>query len=739
MPFLKFLYLFLLTTANLCAATYYVDYDAVDDSANGTTTGTPFKRCPGDPAATGVAAATALAPGDSVLFRKGVTYVPSLGSIQGKAGVTYDGGAWGTGANAILSGQYTTSTCFYFVENLTNWTVKRMTITLFGGYAEDDPYYSPKATIASVDTATDIIETVAQHNLSVGWSIGMSLPSGGSYPAPIFSGVGDKNKRYVKTIPTPTSFTLGASTSSATLLDLTSTGSGTIYVWRKDDGRDGYGIIAKKNNLGFLIEDVNFDSIGQWRPVFPADGDVKGSGIAIDNSKNFIIRRCDFTKMRHAIGIGCDGVNSEIDGGLVEDCVIHDYINWGIDIAASRDGDIIENILINRCTIKNMHQYDKGNWAGFGEKPHTDGIFLRNYGLKSSWSNIHINACQFYADYVGASWGGTANIFCSGGPDMMVTNCLFGNNAYPTHISIGGGRTVRATGEKQIIRIYNNTFARGTLCIILSGTVDPTLRETYIQNNIFLRDANSSSPMYYTEYQDGYLNVGWPVPPAVANNNVYWSDAWTINQKDVWAGGGYKTFPELQAEGVYEQNGAYGNPLFGNLGGNFATWDMTLPSGSSAIGIGANLSAYFTTDILGNARPASGAWDAGAYVSSYSPPADVTAPTLVSWTISSTGLQCTLEFDESVTGVVASDYAIAGHTLSGASGSGTTWNLSISPAIQVAQTVTGGYTAGTTEDIALNNLANFSGFAITNNSLEPTPDPANAPFRGRGKRVPAGR
>lgn len=58
-----------------------------------------------------------------------------------------------------------------------------------------------------------------------------------------------------------------------------------------------------------------------------------------------------------------------------------------------------------------------------------------------------------------------------------------------------------------------------------------------------------------------------------------------------------------------------------------ATFDAELSTSSPAIGAGLNLSSIFTTDINGATRPASGAWDLGAYAYG-SNASDKTAPTI---------------------------------------------------------------------------------------------------------------
>lgn len=95
----------LMAAPGLRAATYYVDFAGGSDANDGTAAAAPFQHCPGDDNARDQAARAEPAPGDTVIFKGGVTY---LGAITcGSSGVTYDGGAAGKfGAGpAIFSGQ----------------------------------------------------------------------------------------------------------------------------------------------------------------------------------------------------------------------------------------------------------------------------------------------------------------------------------------------------------------------------------------------------------------------------------------------------------------------------------------------------------------------------------------------------------------------------------------------------------------------------------------------------------
>lgn len=109
---------------------------------------------------------------------------------------------------------------------------------------------------------------------------------------------------------------------------------------------------------------------------------------------------------------------------------------------------------------------------------------------------------------------------------------------------------------------------------------------------------------------------------------------------------------------------------------------------------------------------------------------DTTAPTLL--TATANGSTLTLVFDESVSGVVASDYALSTGSLSAASGSGTARTMTITPPSEFGQTLTLNYTAGSTEDTTGNNMASFTGFSVTNETGQPS-------TRNPGRKARAGR
>jgi parallel beta-helix repeat protein len=113
--------------------TYYVDFASGNDSNSGTSISRPWKRAPGDPLATGTAAAATLVGGDTVRFRGGVSY---RGSIKMKfsgdpgAPILYAGTGFGTG-NAIIDGADAAATSVPCPSqsacgNAPNWTSLRL-------------------------------------------------------------------------------------------------------------------------------------------------------------------------------------------------------------------------------------------------------------------------------------------------------------------------------------------------------------------------------------------------------------------------------------------------------------------------------------------------------------------------------------------------------------------------------------------------------------------------------------
>lgn len=125
-------------------ATYYIDFAGGSNSNAGTSTGAPWKHCPGDANATGTPASTTLSAGDTVAFKGGVVYLGQLVvSVSGSSGnlITFDGGgaSWGAG-RAVIDAEYALNgECIHLAVDVDYVTVTGFELRNAGGYAEDDP------------------------------------------------------------------------------------------------------------------------------------------------------------------------------------------------------------------------------------------------------------------------------------------------------------------------------------------------------------------------------------------------------------------------------------------------------------------------------------------------------------------------------------------------------------------------------------------------------------------------
>ena len=115
-PFFSLVVVLFLSAAAALAATYYVDFAGGADANAGDSASVAFQHSPGDPAAKDKAAAVKLQPGDTVLFKGGVSYRGNIVVTQSGAvdkPITFDGntaGKFGAG-RAVIDGS----------EPLTGW------------------------------------------------------------------------------------------------------------------------------------------------------------------------------------------------------------------------------------------------------------------------------------------------------------------------------------------------------------------------------------------------------------------------------------------------------------------------------------------------------------------------------------------------------------------------------------------------------------------------------------------
>jgi hypothetical protein len=367
----------------------------------------------------------------------------------------------------------------------------------------------------------------------------------------------------------------------------------------------GTGIDLSKGGEDIVIRDCYFHEIGEWRNQDPLSARaIDGRGIALQNTTRVLIDRCEFTRMHTGISIKSykGGKTSQVE---VSNCDFHNYLVWCIDIAPrSRDGNFFIDISIHDSRFHDYAEYDSKNWKGCGEKPHTDGIFLRTSGMENStWENVRIYNNDFYND--STKGGGTACVYLSQGPSAMIYNNVFTNTFHGRTILVGAA-TPDGTSE-QVVRIYNNTFYNDHTAI---GMTKGDRRKVYIVNNIFY-DPRSARTNVAVNNEDG---VSLPI-------EMDYNHYFTYNLKQVVYAGkghGWLSLGAIRSRFGWEihNSGGISDPKFMDisrrLGEKSSSNNLRLSKKSPCRKNAKDLSEFFQHDKDGNPRP-NGKWDVGAY------------------------------------------------------------------------------------------------------------------------------
>lgn len=391
------------------------------------------------------------------------------------------------------------------------------------------------------------------------------------------------------------------------------------------------------------------------------------------------------------------GVRAGSYGLLVEDCLIarnQDGINGSY-------GGPVDSAIIRRTTILNNR--DDGIQLG-------GGVTVENCTLDGTDSIPEAHADGIQA--VVGRWRVKRNRF------IKFTQQFFCEtvNANMSDIIISNNEFIRSLGPGIILRVkestntnrtiqglyfYNNTFYTPTIGIrIFMDQATGTLTSSNFSNNIFY----------------GPLGI------ALANNIVYTSDQLVINNNIfsrnsiVYNNIGYNVTSFGAATGY--TNNIFAEPTF--VG---APTQLDQLANSPSVNAGINLGADYAIDIKGTTR--TGTWDIGAseYVSSVAS-TDTTIPIISTASVSVDGTQIELVFSENITGVIPAHYTLSGgHTITNSNTVNEIALFTVSPAINVNETITINYTGGIgrTADLGGNLLASFTGASTINNSLVPLP------------------
>jgi len=374
-------------------------------------------------------------------------------------------------------------------------------------------------------------------------------------------------------------------------------------------GKPGIGISIFRGGSYINIEDSYFHEIGEWHNQDPFTSNVVagygGTGIGLQNVDHVVIDNAEFTKMSIGIGIKANGGNT-ISDIEVQNSDFHNYLRWGIDVAPRGNFATIKNISIHNNKIHDYAEYDAVNWLGCGEKPHTDGIFVRNpYMQNITWGDINIYNNEFYN--LTTSGGGTAAVYLSYGPNANIYNNTFVNTLHGRTIFINGVPTIGST-MPQVVGIYNNSFYNNHVSVALKQfSLGAT--KVYIKNNIFYHTAVAYSTVdVYVEDVDS--------APAELDYNQYYTFSPYVVRWTAW-----NNFTQVRTDWGWETHGQYSDPKYVDisygLGAHSNKNNLRLKADSPAIGAGADLSGLgisaLNFDKDGTPRPKGSAWDIGAY------------------------------------------------------------------------------------------------------------------------------
>jgi hypothetical protein len=460
------------------------------------------------------------------------------------------------------------------------------------------------------------------------------------------------------------------------------------------------------------IDNIKFTNIGitgETATASPIKISDMGDGIEISNNTIAAYANHGIV-LGHSCVINRSGL--KIHHNTFQHCTNHIEIGGGCTGATYNDIEIYNNVFEDPQTQ-------------LVDLDHADGIHIWNVSNTAIYTGIKI-----YNNIYRGDWGSgdgsttsTAQIYledCCSGVDIYNNVLSFTNttNSYSGFLFTPGFIAIYGSSN---VRVYNNTVtaaaipgklspspAGGKCGVVISAGGAASCDNIKIKNNIF---------------QDVLFGVGLPTSGCTTGLEIDYNQYHIASGEYAGGiGGSFKSFAQWQASG-YEAHGQSGDPLFTDIVA--PTFDLTLQEASPSVNKGVDLSASFTTDLLGNARPTgANSWDMGAYERGGT--ADETPPIISSATINTDGDTLTLVFDEVVTVNTSTGFTLgmsggaAGLTYTSGSGTNTLVYAITGRNIDTAETGTLDYAsvANGIEDAAGNDLASTgeSDEAVTNDS-----------------------
>lgn len=382
----------------------------------------------------------------------------------------------------------------------------------------------------------------------------------------------------------------------------------------------GYGIIMNGGSVNVTVRDCDFAELGYYFNQKPmAETSINGMGIrSVGVTTGLTITNCTFKRVNEGVNLNAGSITNL----TVANCSFTDSICWCVDLGAAADNATFSGVTVKGCSFFDFYQFNASYWTGYGEWPHTDGIFCR-VGGTPAYTNIVWTGCNFYNNtfyFTTGPGGGTAAIFLSYGPSANIYNNLFIHSGMSdASVFIFGSPPV--AGTPQTVNVVNNTFYDWYVLNVNVDSVNDTAAPGTVRvlNNVFYDaypgpDNNLLGAIDDGTLGDGYITANW-----FFNHNTYR----TTNPTYLFYHGPtyrLESFSTLRSSYGWEGQGQLADPLFMDISQAFANTpnqNLRLATNSPARAAGTNLTAWalpgLAADRDGNPRPSSGAWDQGAY------------------------------------------------------------------------------------------------------------------------------
>lgn len=295
-------------------------------------------------------------------------------------------------------------------------------------------------------------------------------------------------------------------------------------------------------------------------------------------------------------GIYLNSGSGNSDSVTVRDCTITvaetDYDVGQIDNIAFYD--VAGGITIEGCTIINNNTRGGSNHQDVIQTGWCTNVVIRNNWLEQNCGMDSSGPCMLsYTD----------------GYLHLYNNVIFGSSGEPFHSVMITQDDTAESDYRATILIYNNLFVSrcaSTYTDVSTGLVLNADGRTWanntldVRNNIF-RNTTSANYILWGIRERGSVETA---TITAIDYNVYYNAADSENDVVGYWDGSNRTLAQLQALG-YEANGLDTSPGVSLENGLFTS------ANANGIDVGTDLSATFTTDRQGLARPQGPSWDVG--------------------------------------------------------------------------------------------------------------------------------